>query len=149
DRFQPATTEEQVLVATMVRDAWSLERSSNSETAMWALAMHYKRDDTYPLGRSQMYLDKSLTQVQRRPDSARRNYRRNLELLIKLQTVRKKAAPISQPASPKALAPAIGLVPATSVSRPPVTPQHPSFLPNSAPDPEKISKIPLDNVLVD
>ena len=35
DRFQPATTEEHVLVAALVRNAWRLERCSNSETAVW------------------------------------------------------------------------------------------------------------------
>src|SRR5438105_10743304 len=64
DRFQPATPEELVLVATMVRDAWGLERCSNSETAI---------------------------------DSAQRNYRRNLELLIKLQAARQKAVPAPGP----------------------------------------------------
>src|SRR2546423_7257284 len=45
DRFQPATPEEQVLLATMVRDAWTLERCSNSETAMWIEGFDHKTGD--------------------------------------------------------------------------------------------------------
>src|SRR5258707_261267 len=40
----PATPQEQVLLAAMVRDAWSLERSSNAETAMWNYAMEDSKD---------------------------------------------------------------------------------------------------------
>src|SRR5712692_6135579 len=100
DRFQPAPPEEHVLLATMVRDAWSLERFSNAETGMWAYSMERNKNDSNPLARSQMHLDRSLSQVQRRVDSAQRNYRRNLELLIKLQAIRKKAEPAPQPKSP-------------------------------------------------
>src|SRR3954447_18901198 len=102
DQFQPANTHEHVLLAAMVRDAWSLERSSNAETAMWPGAMEFNHREADPLGQTQRNLGKSLLQVQRRIDSAQRNYRRNLELLIKLQTARAlgrdapgKSAPIA------------------------------------------------------
>src|SRR6185295_11143401 len=90
EQFQPANTHEHVLLAAMVRDAWSLERSSNAETAMWPRAMEFNHREANPLGKTQRDLGKSLLQVQRRIDSAQRNYRRNLELLIKLQAARQK-----------------------------------------------------------
>jgi hypothetical protein len=134
-RWQPATVEEQILVASMVRDAWSLERSSNAETSMWTHAMQtLNKGDTNPLGRSQIDLAEPLALVQRRIDSAQRNYRRNLELLIKLQAAREKLGrdvpgklgraasgatsatettpePIAQSKSPEPLNPQIGSVP--------------------------------------
>src|SRR5215218_82880 len=43
EQFQPATPQEHVLLAAMVRDAWSLERSSNAETSMWPRALELNR----------------------------------------------------------------------------------------------------------
>src|SRR5207302_3939422 len=125
DRFQPATPEELVLVATMVRDAWSLECCSNSETATWTQGFDRHKDGDHRLARVATWNRRDLTYLQLHIDSAQRNYRRNLELLIKLQTARRNAAPapepIAQPKSPQPLAPVIGLVPATRPSGPPST----------------------------
>src|SRR5437763_11390116 len=52
DRFNPATTEEHVLLAAMVRDAWTLERCSNSETSLWNSTMDRNQDSARELGRS-------------------------------------------------------------------------------------------------
>src|SRR5882724_9814959 len=126
DRFQPATTEEHVLVAALIRDAWRLERCSNSETDVWTQAFDRHKDDNHALARSEWYAAKPLMHLQRRIDSAERNYSRNLELLIKLQAARQKAASearpapapprkaISQAQSPEALNPENGFVPANS-----------------------------------
>ena len=119
NQFLPATPQEQVLLAAMVRDAWSLERSSNAETAMWTYAMEHSKNDGQPLADSQVNLSRQLNNLQRRIDSAQRNYRRNLELLIKLQDARKKTVPVArsapkptpQPKSPQPHSPEIGFVP--------------------------------------
>ena len=119
DRFQPTTTDEHVLLAAMVRDAWTLERFSNLETAVWTRSMERESKDPFPLAISHAWIASQLTQIQRRLDSAQRHYRRNLELLIKLQAARQKAAPVTkaapepipQPKSPKQLKPEIGSVP--------------------------------------
>src|SRR6185295_5274976 len=123
EQFQPATPHEHVLLAAMVRDAWSLERSANAETSIWTEAMEDNRGKTHPLARSHRENRKSLLEVQRRIDSAQRNYRRNLELLMKLQLGRATSAqaprivaePIAQPKPAQPLAPKIGSVPAKSV----------------------------------
>src|SRR4051812_49932037 len=41
DRFQPAATEEHVLLAALVRNAWFLERYSRVDTALWHKGFHY------------------------------------------------------------------------------------------------------------
>src|SRR5215212_10996105 len=50
--FQPANPHEHVLLAAMVRDAWSLERSANAETSIRTKATEGNRRDPHPLGRS-------------------------------------------------------------------------------------------------
>ncbi len=97
DRFQPATPEERFLVAAMVRDAWSLKRFSNAETALWTQAFNRRENDEHRLARIQTGNYKNLMYLQRRIHSVQRSYRRNLELLIKLQARRKKAAPAPVP----------------------------------------------------
>lgn len=92
DCFQPAHPDEVVLLASMVRAAWSLERSSNVETAVWAAAMDRQKDQANPPDRTDSFLADSLAQIQRRVDSAQRNYRLSLKLLLKIQAARRKAA---------------------------------------------------------
>ena len=40
DRFQPATGDEEVLVATITRNAWLLERFSNVEVQIWNFGLN-------------------------------------------------------------------------------------------------------------
>ena len=124
-RFQPATPEETILVATIARNAWYLERFAQIEVQIWgdnlsALA----GDQNYPLAVAYQRNYDRLTHLQHRVDSADRAYRRNLEFLIKLQAARLKAVPtpapepeaISQPQCPETFAPEIGFVPANPIS---------------------------------
>ena len=125
-RFQPATPEEEILVSTIARNAWYLERFAQIEVQIWgdnlsALA----GDQNYPLAVAYQRNHARLTHLQHRLDSADRAYRRNLEFLIKLQAVRLKAAPaapapeheaISQPQSPEIFAAEIGFVHANPIS---------------------------------
>jgi hypothetical protein len=92
ERFQPAAPEEHVLLDAMVRHAWSLERSSYCETSMWNEAFELQRNHAEARA-GESHIGNRLVLLQRRIDSAQRNYRRNLELLIKLQAARVKAAP--------------------------------------------------------
>jgi hypothetical protein len=134
DRFQPATTDEHVLVAALIRDAWRLERCSNSETAVWVHAFERYKERDHRLSRCETSNAEDLRHLQRRIDSAERNYRRNLELLIKLQATRVRTRalaseasrpaavqapipppePISQPHSPQPLSTENGFVPPNS-----------------------------------
>src|SRR5713226_311720 len=133
-RFQPATPEEEVLVSTIARNAWYLERFAQLEVQIWGDNVNaVERDQQYPLAVAYQRNYARLTHLQHRVDSADRAYRRNLEFLIKLQAVRLKAVPptapepeaISQPQSPEPSPPEIGFVHADSISCPPPPPPHP------------------------
>jgi hypothetical protein len=99
ESFQPATAEEHVLVAALIRDAWRLERCSNSETAVWAHSFEWHKQEKHRFARSEIYCSKDLMHLQRRIDAAERNYRRNLELLIKLQAARVRTRALASEAS--------------------------------------------------
>ena len=127
-RFQPATPEEQILVSTIARNAWYLDRFAQLEVQIWGDDVSaVERTTQYPLSAAYQRNYARLTHLQHRVDSADRAYRRNLEFLIKLQAARLKAveppAPqpeaISQPQSPEPFTPENGFVRANSISRPP------------------------------
>ena len=135
-RFQPATPEEEILVSTIARNAWFLDRFAQLEVQIWGDDVSaVERHTQYPLSGAYQRNYARLTHLQHRVDSADRAYRRNLELLIKLKACRLKAiappAPqpeaISQPQSPEPSTPEIGFVPTNSISRPPAA------LPNRVP----------------
>src|SRR3954452_24245485 len=123
DRFQPATTDEHVLVAALVRDAWRLERCANSETAVRVHAFERYKERDHQLSRCETSNAEDLMHLPRRIDAAERNYRRNLELLIKLQAARQKAL-----VSPAILLPVPCAVPSPS-PKPEATPQPQSAQP--------------------
>src|SRR5438067_7232106 len=127
-RFQPATPEEEILVLTIARNAWFLDRFAQLEVQIWADDVNaVERTTQFPLSGAYQRNYSRLTHLQHRVDSADRAYRRNLELLIKLQAARLKAveppAPqpeaIAQPQFPEPFTSEIGFVPANSISRPP------------------------------
>ena len=105
DRFQPTTPEEHTLIAAIVRNAWLLERFSRLETEHWTRRLEKEADEAFPLAESSDYIHAALHILQRRIDSADRAFRRNLELLLKVQQARRTqdsgpADPAPQPARP-------------------------------------------------
>jgi hypothetical protein len=148
DRFQPATPEEEILVATITRNAWLLERFSNVEVQVWDLRLNRLDEDNEahmlnPLAIAHDSVYHCLGKLQCRIDSADRAYRRNLECLLKLQASHQttlvppaillpvpcagpasvpKPEAISQPQSPESVTPENGFVPANSTSTPPAPP---------------------------
>src|SRR5437588_1625020 len=91
-RFQPANPEEEILVLTIARNAWFLDRFAQLEVQIWGNDVSaVERDNQYPLSVAYQHNYARLTHLQHRVDSADRAYRRNLELLIKLQAARLKA----------------------------------------------------------
>jgi hypothetical protein len=143
DRFQPATPEEEILVATITRNAWLLERFSNVEVQVWDLRLNRIDEDNEahmlnPLAIAHDSVYHCLGKLQCRIDSADRAYRRNLECLLKLQASHQTAlvppaillpvpcalpAPeaIEQPQSPEPVTPENGFVPANSNPAPTAT----------------------------
>jgi hypothetical protein len=133
-RFQPATPEERTLLTSIVRNAWLLDRLSAIETELWIREIERDashRTPDHPLAEAFSGLAKRLALLQRRVDSAQRHFRRDLELLNKLQTARRKAVPQPeaapslgpdpQPLPSQSLTPPIGFVPPS----PPDTPPYP------------------------
>src|SRR5258708_4792995 len=146
--FQPANTDEHVIVAAMVRDAWLLERCANAESAVWSRAFIRERNEDEPFSLAQRHLEKSLLDLQRRVDSAQRNYRRNRDIMKKLVAAREKGRAVpetvpepvpsavmqpAQPKSPHPLNPEIGSVPPN--------PQLPGRI-GPKPDPNPLSEAP-------
>src|SRR5712692_5993347 len=102
-RFLPATPDEEILVATITRNAWLLERFSNVEVQLWDFRLNRidpndREDSANPLAVVHRSISQSLSHLQRRIDSADRAYRRNLDCLLKLQAARAKTAPEPIPA---------------------------------------------------
>ena len=97
ERFNPTAPEEITLLASIIRNAWLLERLSNIETDTWARRFERDADllsDTnanHPLAHAADMLSNHLLNLQRRIDAADRAFRRNLQLLIELQAARAQA----------------------------------------------------------
>jgi len=126
ERFNPATPEEHTLLASIIRNAWLLERLSNIETDMWARRFERDadlltgEDADHPLAVAAGVLSSSLLNLQRRIDAADRAFRRNLQFLIELQAARTQ--PVTAPN---------GFVPARrppAPARRPEIPQNPPLL---------------------
>src|SRR5438046_3019374 len=99
-RFQPATAEEEILVSTIARNARCLERFAQLEVQIWGDDVSaVERHTQYPLARAYQRNYARLTHLQHRVDSADRAYRRNPELLIKVQAAHLKtvAPPAPRP----------------------------------------------------
>jgi len=135
ERFNPATPEEHTLVAILVRNAWLLERFSNVETDLWNSRLEhlatYEEDNLHALGDTAGFHSSRLRDLQRRIDSADRSYRRNLELLMMLQSQRTQTVTAPN-----------GFVPPKPVARPPrpaPPPLAPPFLMKSEAAAQRVS----------
>jgi hypothetical protein len=123
DRFQPAGVEEETLVYNLIRNAWLLDRFSAVEIGLWDCELENSNpDEVNRLSRGHRLCSKQLAYLQRRIDSAHRNYRRDLELLLKLQKDRPKPNP--QPGPAQSHPPENGFVPANSAEARDPAPSH-------------------------
>ncbi len=110
DQFQPASPDEVTLLSTIIRNAWLLERFSRIETETWDRHLEDELRtgaETYALARVSYVRSSTLEALQRRVDCADRAFRRNLELLVKLQARRAQSLPAEN-----------GFVPPKPVARP-------------------------------
>ena len=125
ERFNPATPEEHTLLASIIRNAWLMERLSLVETDIWAHRLELNDgaltdvDANHPLAVAAGIVSSALRNLQRRIDAADRAFRRNLQFLIELQAARTKAVTASNAASN-------GFVPA---KRPPAPARRPELPP--------------------
>ncbi len=92
DRFRPATPEARALVDTLVSSEWQLRRLRRAEPVLWAYAAeccrNYEPDPDEPvsneIGRILEERAEVFARLQRRIDSAERNYARALKELRRL-----------------------------------------------------------------
>jgi len=127
DRFHPTAPVERMLVDALIDTEWLLRRFRVVEAQLWEEGSRttYKPDDEITLGQSYNRNARQFDRLQRRIDSAHRNYRRALQELQRLQAENEsqpdsEAAP--QPAPPakrnQAVTPPNGFVPETTVQKP-------------------------------
>jgi hypothetical protein len=89
DRYQPATPEHRALVDTLISSDWLLRRLRLAESQLWEHA--FERMDRWdseteaPLGEAFSSNSQAFSRLQRRIDSADRNYHRALKELRRLQ----------------------------------------------------------------
>ena len=93
ERFQPANTEQSLLVDVLVGYDWQLRRLRMSEAQLWKLGIRndWVPGQEIPFGKA--FYRRSLTfrSLQRRIESASRAYLRHLEELKRLQSERSAA----------------------------------------------------------
>src|SRR5258708_15061392 len=119
-RFQPEGPEEETLVANLIHDSWLRVRYRKIDADIWNDRLQGGRTvEPNRFGLVHPLVYQQLDYLQRRINSTHRQFHRDLDLLLKLQAARKKAAPAAepdpQPQPPQLLDPEIGFVPANPV----------------------------------
>ncbi len=121
-RFQPAAPEERALVDSLVHHEWLLRRLRAAEAQLWDYTImdteSSRLPNDYELGRVADRRQEAFSRLQRRIDSAERNYHRSLKELQRLQPAAPMPAgraqpslPPSAPRPPASPIPQIGFVP--------------------------------------
>jgi hypothetical protein len=126
DRYQPSTPEQRALVDTLISSDWLQRRLRLAESPLWEHA--FERMDRWdsetqaPLGEAFSSNSQAFSRLQRRIDSADRNYHRALKELRRLQPSSIPDPP-PQPLPHPSPAREIGFVPQV----PPAVPPHSDF----------------------
>jgi len=134
DLYQPASPPERFWLDVMVRSEWLRRRMCKIEGDMWS--DEHDDDDEFPAAKAFNYNAREFSRLQRRIDSAERNYYRAQCELERLQSSRqatvdhtpRTGAP--QPVAPNAQSPnpntqpQIGFVPHLTMHPPLTTPGH-------------------------
>jgi hypothetical protein len=137
DRFHPTTPEQRMLVDTLIDAEWLLRRFRVVEAQLWeeGSLTSFKPNDEITLGQSYCQNSNQFTRLQRRIDTAHKNYRNALQELQRLQAEPTEPEPDPEPETPtqtkQTVKPANGFVPETT----------PATIVNS----EKDATLPLDN----
>src|SRR5262245_7402704 len=118
DRYQPATPEARALVDTLISSDWLLRRLRAAEAQLWEHA--FERQDRWdddtgaPLGDAFAANSQAFSRLQRRIDSAERNYHRALKELRRVQPSPPSPDPPPQPVVLPSASREIGFVPSTA-----------------------------------
>ena len=132
DRFHPTTPEQRMLVDTLIDAEWLLRRFRIVEALLWeeGSLSAFKPNDEITLGQSYCENANQFTRLQRRIDTAQRNYRNALQDLGRLQAESPQPDPAPQPDPParrnQPVIPANGFVPQTTPANPVEAPPSPS-----------------------
>jgi hypothetical protein len=114
DRYQPSTPEQRALVDTLISSDWLQRRLRIAESQMWEHAFErmdrWESDTEAPLGEAFSSNSQAFSRLQRRIDSADRNFHRALKELSRLRP------PASPDPPPQPLPHEIGFVPQASPS---------------------------------
>jgi hypothetical protein len=117
DRYQPSTPEQRALVDTLISCDWLQRRLRLAESQLWEHAFErmdrWDSETAAPLGEAFSSNSQAFSRLQRRIDSADRNYHRALKELRRLQP---SPAPKSAPHPGSQPSVEIGFVPQASPS---------------------------------
>src|SRR5580700_3215853 len=99
-RWDPATPDESFLVSTLIDSDWLLRRYSLADAQIWNYHADsaYVRESPHPKGMNFICAREHFPILQRRSDSAQRNWHRALRDLERLQA---KRPPAAAPPTPK------------------------------------------------
>jgi hypothetical protein len=99
-RFHPTTPEQRMLVDVLVDAEWLLRRFRTVEAQVWeeGVLSVYKPNDEITLGQALHRNSEVFARLQRRIDTAQRNYRTALQDLKRLQAETLETAPAHDPA---------------------------------------------------
>ena len=128
DRFPPATPEERCLVDTLIRNEWFLRRYTMVETGIWT--REFKVTTHGSIGTAFNHHSEEFSRVERRLNSAQRNFDRALTKLQQLQAKRLAEPPETKKVEPK-LASFLTIVPPP----PEIAPETPATTENPDKDP--------------
>jgi len=119
DRFRPTTPEQRMLVDTLIDAEWLLRRFRIVEAQLWEEGSRavFKPNDEITLGQSYCQNSNQFARLQRRIDTAHRNYRLALQELQRLQA-ENDPEPDAPTPSKQAVKPANGFVPETTPADP-------------------------------
>ena len=120
DRFHPTTPEQRMLVDTLIDAEWLLRRFRIVEAQLWEEGSRavFKPNDEITLGQSYCQNSNQFTRLQRRVDTAHKNYRLALQELQRLQAEPTEPETDPEPETPtqtkQTVKPANGFVPETN-----------------------------------
>jgi len=132
ERFHPSAPEERCLVDALVTSDWQIRRLRKAEAELWAylfgLYQNDRRPEPHPVGNILDSRAEIFARLQRRIDSAERNYVRALKELRRVQA-ESEAGNAPAHAEPNRPGP---------VPTPPPTPPGPPREPAQVPQPEQV-----------
>jgi len=98
-RFTPATPEQRMLVDILIDADWLLRRFRRCEAQLWELGLDciVQEDEKTELGKAFLRSAEAFGRLQRRIDTAQRNYKNTLHELERIQAAQPEQFAVSEP----------------------------------------------------